>query len=66
MNTRKNTSLEQGDIVFIKNNNILEPLRILGLPNEEIKLNYNNIYINKTLYQDKFAFYSKNLKPINF
>lgn len=66
INTRKNTSLERGDIVFIKNNNTLEPLRILGLPNEEIKLNYNNIYINKTLYQDKFAFYSKNLKPINF
>lgn len=63
----RNTLLKREDIVCIKNNDGLpNPLRIIGLPNEEIKLDENKVYINGELYTDKFAFYSKNLKPINF
>ena len=61
------TSLNREDIVCIKKENVLpNPLRIIGLPNEEIKLDGNKVYINGELYSDQFAFYSKNLKPINY
>lgn len=63
----KITSLNREDIVCIKNEKGLpNPLRIIGLPNEEIKLDGNKIYIDGKLYSDEFAFYSKNLKSINF
>lgn len=41
-------------------------LRIIGLPNENIKLKGNQIFINNKVLKDEFAFYSKNLKQINF
>ena len=63
----KKTSLERGDIVSIKENGSLpKALRIIGLPNEEIKLKGRKVYINEQLFNDKFAFYSSSLKPIDF
>lgn len=63
----KITSLNREDIVCVKKKDGLpNPLRIIGLPNEEIKLDRDKIYINEELYSDEFAFYSKNLKPINY
>lgn len=63
----KRTALKREDVVCIKNNKGLpNPLRIVGLPNESIKLDGNKIYIDDKLYSDKYAFFSKNLKPINF
>ena len=61
------TSLKREDVVCIRDNKFLtNPLRIIGLPNEEIKLDANKIYINGVLYSDKFAFFSSSLKPINY
>jgi len=63
----KIASLKREDIVCIKKESgVPNPLRIIGLPNEEIKLDGNKIYINGELYSDEFAFFSKNLKPIDY
>ena len=57
--------IKRGDIVCI---NAAPPylLRVVGLPNETIELKGKEVYINGKLYDDKYAFYSKNLEPINF
>lgn len=56
-------NLTRFDLVITKNKDLL---RIVGLPNETIKLKNNQVYINDELLKNDYAFYSKNLKQINF
>ncbi len=60
-------SLNRGDIVAVPTKyGGGVPLRIVGLPNEEVKLDGNKIYINGELFVDEFAFYGEYLEPIHF
>jgi len=61
-------ALDRGDLVVPGKYGEYErnALRIIGLPNEEIKLDGQKIYINGKLFDDKFAFYSPYLEPIDF
>ena len=61
----KSTPLNRNDIVCV-GKKVLLPYRIIGLPNEIITLNGKEIYVNGKLLNNKFAFYGKNLMPINF
>ena len=58
------TVLNRGDIVTNRNDNILR--RIIGLPNETVEMRGKEIYINGKLFDDKYAFYSEKLEPIDF
>lgn len=64
--TNKYTKLERGDIIYNKNFDNYQILRIIGLPEEKVELKGTNVYINGILLKDDFAFYGYNLKPINF
>ena len=61
----KSTKLNRNDIVCI-GKNVLFPYRIIGLPNETVILKGKEIYINGKQLNNNFAFYGKNLMPINF
>ena len=62
----KNISLGRGDIVCIKDKSInqIVPMRIIGLPNEELEIKNDEIYINNETIEDKYGFYGEYLKPM--
>ena len=60
--------LSRGDVVCVKSENgICNPLRVIGLLGENVKVEDGKIYINQKQFSDKFAFYSDKLAiaPLN-
>lgn len=61
---KKTNQIKRNDIVGIPidPNSYSVYLRVVGLPNETVELKGKEIYINGELYDNKYAFYSKNIK----